>query len=342
MRAAVYRERGVVRIEERSVPVPGSEEVVVEVSHCGICGTDVHLALEGWGRRGSVLGHEWSGRIARVGADVSGWTAGDRVVGVPQRSCGACRWCRAERPSLCEARPGAGVGETPDGAFAPYVRAHASQLVRVPGGLPLRAAALAEPLAVALHALNRAGVRPGMRALVTGAGPLGLLVIAALRAHGVDDVIASEPAPARRERAGQVGATACVAPEALAAPRLPFQLAEAPVDVALECSGSPAAMESALAQLGRGGTLVLVGTGLRRPSFDHNRILLNELVVTGAFNYDAGGFAAALELLTLGSLPVDLLTEPDDIGLDAIPQALERLARGEIAGKVLVAPGGRT
>jgi threonine dehydrogenase-like Zn-dependent dehydrogenase len=164
------------------------------------------------------------------------------------------------------------------------------------------------------------------------------LIIAALRARGVDDVVVSEPAAQRRARALDVGAARAAHPDELEVQRLPFRLVESPVDVVFECSGRPAAMESGLTQLKRAGTLVLVGTGLARPTFDHNRILLNELVVTGAFNYDAGGFDEALRLLESGALPVERLIEPEDVPLGGMLEALFELEHGVRAAKVMVAP----
>ncbi len=338
MRAAVYRARREIAVEERPVPEPGPDEVLIEVSHCGICGTDLHMVLEGMGRPDSVGGHEYAGRIAAVGSQVHDWRPGDAVVGGPRPACGRCAACEARRPSLCASR-GSADGGGFEGAFAEYVRVLAAQLFRVPDGLPLRVAALAEPLAVALHAITRSGAEPGARVLVTGAGPIGLLVVAALRAEGIDDVSVSEPAPARRERAAGVGAAAVKGPDDFESRVMPFDVVEAPFDVAIECSGNPGAMESALGQLGRGGTLVLVGTGIRRPKLDHNRILLNELVVTGAYEYDADGIGNALALLAGGRLPTHLLIEPEDVPLEGLFAALEALEAGARGGKVMVAPG---
>jgi (R,R)-butanediol dehydrogenase/meso-butanediol dehydrogenase/diacetyl reductase len=197
---------------------------------------------------------------------------------------------------------------------------------------------LTEPLAVAMHAITRSGVGPGDRVLVTGAGPIGLLAIAALRARRVDDVVVSEPAPTRRERALAVGASLVVTPAQLEVPAMPMDLVGDPFGAVLECSGRADAMETGLGQLGRGGRLVLVGTGMHSPRLDNNRILLNELTVTGAYNYDGGGFTAALELLASGALPVDLLIEPEDVPLSGLLEAMQKLAGAELAGKVLVVP----
>jgi 2-desacetyl-2-hydroxyethyl bacteriochlorophyllide A dehydrogenase len=337
MRAAVYREKGSVVVEQRPVPAPRPDEVLLRVSHCGICGTDLHLMLDGWGPPNHIGGHEWSGRIVALGSEVRGWEIGAPVVGGPIAGCGACEACLAHRPSLC-ARVGAVGADEFQGAFAQYLCTRASQLRRVPDGLALREAALAEPLAVALHGITLSGIAPGRRALVTGAGPIGMLTLAALRARGISDVTVSEPAAVRRALASRVGATRVLAPDALVVPRMPFEFQASGFHAAFECSGRPEAVESALAQLVRGGTLVLVGTGMKRPKLDANRVILGELTVTGSYNYDENGFDAALELLASGKLPTGLLLEHGDVELDGLLSAMQRLAAGEIGGKVLVAP----
>jgi len=323
-------------VEDLPAPVPGPGEVLVRIEHCGVCGTDLHFVVEGWSTPGRVHGHEWSGRVVELGPGVTQWSVGDLVVGGPLR-CGNCRYCTTGRSALCEERSGDIGGGL--GAFAELHVAHAKALHAVPEGLPARAAALTEPLAVSLHAVTLSGARPGHRVLVTGAGPIGMFALAALAAQGVDDVTVSEPSPLRRQRALDVGAARAVAPEDLPPiPDMPADVVDDPYDVVLECSGNPRAFETGLALLGRAGTLVLVGTGLQRPRLDSLRVLLNELVVTGAYEYDDNGFAAALDLLASGALPIDALVEPEDVGLDGLLDAMLAAARGEAAGKVLVSP----
>ena len=338
MHAAVYRAARQLSIERRPVPEPGEGEVLLRVSHCGVCGSDLHFVLDGWGRPDSIGGHEFSGHVVRVGPGVLRFRVGDAVVALPEAACGRCEFCLDHRPALCSGRGTAGVSPF-QGAFAEYVRAGVRQIVPVPDGLSTREAALAEPLAVALHAISRSGIRPGESALVTGAGPIGMLVLAALRARGVGDVWVSEPSPVRRDLAVRVGATRAVLPDELPFPSMPFELVEDARHVAFECSGRPRAFASALAQLRRGGTLVVVGTGMEKPNLDPNRVLLNELTVTGAYNYDENGLGDALELLASGGLPTGLLIEPEDVPLSGLLEAMERLEAGRIGGKVLVAPG---
>jgi len=336
MLAAVYAGDGALTVDAVAVPEIGPGKVLVEISHCGVCGTDLHLVHERIARPGTVLGHEWAGTIAAVGDGVTGWAVGDRVVCGPVPGCGACRACRMRRPSVCLRRPPVDHLSF-RGAFARYVQADAARLLRVPDGLSLRHAALTEPVAIAIHAVNLSGVTPEDRVLVTGAGPVGMLILAVLRARGVHDVVVSEPAAARRVRALEVGAAAVIVPEDLPVPEMGRPVA-APFSVAFECSGHASACESALDQLDFAGTFVFVGTGHRPPRVNHNRVIILELSLLGAYNYDPEGWQPALDLLASGALPVELLIHAEDVLLDGLGDAMDRLAAGDIPAKVMVRP----
>jgi threonine dehydrogenase-like Zn-dependent dehydrogenase len=308
----------------------------VAVSHCGICGTDLHLVLERYARVGAVLGHEWSGTVSAVGDGVDPARVSARVVANPTPGCGECRACARGRPSVCLRR------DVPDllgfrGAFCEYVVVDAARLLTIPASLPIRAAALTEPTAIALHTCILSGVTPDDRVLITGGGPVGLLMLAVLQARGVGDITVSEPAAARRAKARELGAARVVSPEEI--PRAPMgRPVDAPYTIAFECSGRASAAEAALDQLDYAGTLVFVGTGHELPRVNHNRVIVLELSIIGAYNYDVDGFAGALSLLDSGKLPLDLLIEPNDIGLGDVLGTMQRLARGELPGKVMVAP----
>jgi len=339
MPAAVFQGLRDVTVEEVPVRQPGPGEVVIEVSHCGICGSDLHFLLEWGGKQGAIEGHEYSGRIAAIGEGVTGWEIGDAVVDGPSERCGRCEYCLANRPFLCVERARVAMDDTGwQGAFARYTRVSAGDLLRVPEGLSLRHAALTEPLAVALHGITRAGgARPGTRWLVTGGGPIGYLSVAALKAYGIDDVVVSEPHEKRRALCERLGART-VLPDELERPAMPHDLVAEPFDAVLECSGNRQAMEAGLAQLKRGGTLVFVGAGIHAPRIDNNRVLLNELVITGAYIYDHDGFPRALELLASGKMPNDVLLEGDDVPLDGLLDAAIGLGNGDLAAKVMVVP----
>jgi 2-desacetyl-2-hydroxyethyl bacteriochlorophyllide A dehydrogenase len=232
---------------------------------------------------------------------------------------------------------------TPDfvgyrGAFCEYKTVAADNLIRIPDSLPTRVAALAEPMAITLHALQLADVDPTDRVLVTGAGPVGLLLVAVLRAHGVSDVTVSEPSAVRRQQALAVGATRVVTPDSLEPPPMALPVAE-PYAVVFECSGHASALEAGLGQLDYAGTLVVVGTGFEPPKVNQNRMIIFELEIIGAYNYNDEGFAPAVDLLDGGRLPFDALIEPDNIALSDVMVTMERLAQGDIPSKVMVQPG---
>jgi (R,R)-butanediol dehydrogenase / meso-butanediol dehydrogenase / diacetyl reductase len=331
LNVAVYRGEGAVPVE--SFPIPSLDnphDVLVEVAFCGICGTDLHAIVEasglfGWGAPGFIGGHEWSGRVVAVGGAVTSRQVGDRVT-ARSSECGSCPTCRAGRPSLCRVRK----PDDGQGAFSQYLRRHEDSLETVPQELDLRAAALTEPLAVALHAVTRSTAKAGQRVLVTGAGPIGTLTVVALHIRGIDDVTASEPNPLRRAIAERLGAKV-LAPEELSNGENRF-------DVAIETSGNPLAATAGLECLVPGGFLVLVGVISLPTNLNVIRILTDEITVTGSALYDEGGIEEAVALLAAGQVPVDVLVEPKDITLEEVADACAKLASGHLAGKVMVAP----
>lgn len=337
MMAAVYKGSRTIEVERVEVPRMGPADVLLEVSHCGICGSDLHTLMEDWGTPDSIAGHEYSGVVVAVGSDAGDWSVGDRAVGGPGPGCGHCPSCLAGATNLCTSKAKSGIDPFV-GAFAEYKVVATDSLYRIPESLDLRTAALTEPVAVALRGVTRSGAGERTRALVTGGGPIGLLTVAVLRAIGVSDITVSEPAAPRRGLAARVGATEVIEPEELTTPPLPMDLADRPFGVAFECSGRPDAMEKALDNLDRSGTLLLSGTGMKRPRFDTNRIILNELNITGTVEYTGDDYRRAIDLLAEGHLPTDILIEAEDRPLIGVQLALEMLVRGELAGKVMVDP----
>jgi (R,R)-butanediol dehydrogenase/meso-butanediol dehydrogenase/diacetyl reductase len=341
MRAAVIDGPAALTVRELATPQPSAGEVLLRIEYCGICGTDLHSVLDGWSPPGSIVGHEWSGRVVAVGDDVTSVAPGDLVVGGAPW-CGTCEWCVAGRPALCVADPLRSADELHPGGFAEFRVAAADSLCAVPRALSARTAALAEPLAVALHGLTLADLpsdASGVRALVSGAGPLGLLVIAALIERGVTDMTVSEPSAGRRAQALIVGAAHAVSPSDLPeVPASPTDCREDGFTVSIETSGAAAAIGTALGLLRPTGRLVLLGTNSMSVRVDPLRILLNELVMTGAYCYDATGIVDAVDLLASGRLPIDALLSPDDVGLDDLLDTMHRLHSGDLCTKALVRP----
>jgi L-iditol 2-dehydrogenase len=238
-----------VDLEPREVPEPGQGELKVRVEASGLCGTDLHIASGEYppARPGVTLGHEFSGTVVEVGEGVDAFAEGDRIVVDPNIPCRVCRYCHDGRPHLCE-NPEA-IGVTRSGGLADFALLPAPQAYRVPDGLPSEAAALTEPLACALHAVDLGALRPGERALVLGAGPIGILCSMLLVAAGASEVLVSEPNPDRRERIRRLGAE----------PVQPESVSEAIADRVFECVGRPETMRAAVEAARAGGTVMWVG-----------------------------------------------------------------------------------
>jgi L-iditol 2-dehydrogenase len=238
-----------IEVESRAVPSPGPGELKVRVEASGLCGTDLHIAAGEYpfASPGVTLGHEFSGTVVEAGPEVGGFEAGDRIVVDPNIPCRVCRYCHDSRPHLCK-NPQA-LGITRDGGLSEFALLPAPQAYLVPENLPSEAAALAEPLACALHAVDLGGLRPGERALVVGAGPIGILCSMLLVAAGASEVLVSEPNPERRGRIRRVGAE----------PVDPESVSEAMADRVFECVGRPETMRAALDAARPGGTVMWVG-----------------------------------------------------------------------------------
>jgi (R,R)-butanediol dehydrogenase / meso-butanediol dehydrogenase / diacetyl reductase len=270
MKAARFHAREDVRIDDLPEPETHEGTVKIKVDWCGICGTDLHEYLEGpiftpaeaphplTGERNPVqLGHEFAGQVTEVGRGVTGLAEGDAVAVEPTLFCGDCAECRAGLTNLCRSLGFHGLSGG-GGGFAEYTVVPAS-MVRPLGRVPTDLGALVEPLAVGLHAVRKSGVRIGESAVVFGAGPIGLATITMLRAAGVTKVISVEVAQARKQLAEQAGASVVIdgtredvvdAIRAAAGGLGP--------DVAFECAGIPAVLNTALHAVKRTGTVVNV------------------------------------------------------------------------------------
>ena len=189
----------------RTLPAPQPGELLLEVGASGLCGTDLHIAAGEYplAKSGVVLGHEYAGTVIEVGPGTPVFSVGDRVVVDPNIPCRMCTACREARPHLC-ANPQT-LGVTIDGGLGTHSIVPADRAYRLPDSLPMAAAALTEPLACVVHAVDRAGLEPGHSALVIGAGPIGLLTASLLKAAGASSVCVSEPNERRRALAPAFG-----------------------------------------------------------------------------------------------------------------------------------------
>jgi threonine dehydrogenase-like Zn-dependent dehydrogenase len=203
MRAGTYLAPHRVALASRPIPDPGPGEVRVRVRACGLCGSDLHVVHSTTPllAPGTIMGHEIAGTVDALGQGVDSYSAGEAVVIEPLRTCGICEWCRIGRESICPSMQLYGINA--DGGFADYITVPARRLFRIPSDLPFHLAALAEPIAVAVHGLRMGRFRKDSRVLVLGAGTIGLAVTAVARMWGAGEILltARHPHQARLGRA---------------------------------------------------------------------------------------------------------------------------------------------
>lgn len=288
------------RVEELEAPEPGPGQALVAVRYGGVCGSDLHYWRHGGVgdfrlKEPMLLGHEVVGTVVSYGDGASGPVAGTAVAVHPATPCGVCPECADGRRNVCrDTRYLGSAARFPhvQGGFAAQVAVPAEQLRPLPPGLELRRAALAEPLSVALHAVRRAGDVRGRHVLVTGAGPIGCLVVAAAKAAGAAHVTVTDLLPAALAYASAAGADTLVRADDPDDPGWPSE-----VDIAVEASGVAAGLDTCLRLVRRGGVLVQLGMLPPGPSpFAGNLVVSREIELRGAFRFD-GEFDEALALL---------------------------------------------
>lgn len=320
MRASVLTAVGRLEVQERPVPTPAADEVLVRAAAVGVCGSDVHWYREGhigdlWLDGPLILGHECGGRIAAVGSAVDPDRIGQRVSIEPQRPCRRCAQCSAGRYNLCLRIEFYGTPPI-DGAFCDYVTIQHEFAFPVPEVMSDDAAALLEPLSVAIASLRKASVGAGSRLLIAGAGPIGVITAQAARAFGAAEVIVTDPVAARRDRALRYGASSVLDPVADDVATLGLD-----VDAFIDASGAPPAVTSGINAVRPAGAVVLVGMGSAVMPLPVSTLQNREITVTGIFRY-VDTWPTAIHLVTSGLVDLDsLVTGRYD--LDHVQEALD-------------------
>jgi threonine 3-dehydrogenase len=275
-------------LELQDVPVPtiGINDVLIRVHKTGICGTDLHI--ESWDPWAAgaivpplVVGHEFVGDIVEVGANVYDFQPGDLVSGEGHVVCGVCRHCLAGRRHLCAHSIGLGVGR--DGAFAEFVSLPVTNVWHHWPGIDEEVAAIFDPFGNAVHTALAFPVL-GEDVLVSGAGPIGLMATAVVRHAGARHIVVSEPNAYRRELAARMGATIAIDPvdRSLSDVFAELDMVEG-FDVALEMSGNPAALRSAIDNMAHGGGVAILGIPSQEINLDVNAIVFKMLTLRGIY-----------------------------------------------------------
>jgi threonine dehydrogenase-like Zn-dependent dehydrogenase len=338
MRAAVLREGRMVCRDDVPDPVPGPGKVLVGVRSCGICGSDLHFAKHGAAvlslseemadslgggmnvdlSHDIFMGHEFSAEVLEAGPDTDTYPAGTLVTSIPVLISG-----QHVEPIV--------YSNNTLGGYAERMLLSAPLLLPIPNGLDPRHAALTEPMAVGLHAVNKSGVQPGETALVLGCGPIGIAVIANLRARGVETIVAADFSPKRREVATIMGAHQVLDP----AQGSPFDTVTPAV--VFEAVGVPGIIDDVMRRAGHGTRLVVVGVCMQPDTVHPFFAIAKEINVQFVLAYGPNEFADSLRAIAEGGIDVAPVIT-GDVGLEDVGAAFDDLADPQRHCKILVAP----
>lgn len=339
MKSAVFYGKHDMRIEEYPIPEPGDQEVLIKVKACGICGTDVHIYE---GDKGAaevtpptILGHEFSGIVAKVGSRVKKYRAGDRVCVDPNCYCGTCDYCRNGIAHFCEHM--IGYGTTVNGGFAEYCAVKESQVYRLGENTTFEQGAMAEPVACCIHGMDMCDVRPGSQVVVIGGGMIGLLMLQLAKLAGASRVALLEPVEKKRKMAQKLGADVCIDPLTENAEEKLKEAGMNWIHTVIECAGRTSTMEQAIELAGKKGTVMMFG--LTRPddviAVKPFRIFQKELTLRASY-INPYTQKRALELIDSGRLDVQSMI-CGTAGLEKLEEILKTPAlRAE--GKYIISP----
>ena len=331
MKRALLKDSKKLVIEDVPEPTIDDNEVLIKIKYCGICGSDLHIYLEGLPLG---LGHEFSGDIVKTGPDVERWEIGDRVTVKLQNPCGECYWCRREETGLCDTMYQRSTGSRVTG-FATFTKANHHNLYRL-DDMSYEEGAMVEPTTIALHAVNLSGMKSGDSIAVLGLGPIGQLVARLSRAVGVKTIIATELSPSRRELAKNV-VDEVIDPTMVDPVDRVFELTNRlGADIVFECAGVIETTQDSIAVAKKGGTIVIPGMCFESVETSIIDIVLKGLTIKGSMTYNEGEFSAAYELIKKKKIDVESVIT-SIMPLDDINEAFTKAFRGE-GGKILIAP----
>ena len=329
MKSIIYSGAQDVRVEEKSLPEIAPGEVLIKVAHVGVCGSDMNIyqGVHPRAKAPLVMGHEFSGTIV---AGHPTLPKGTPVTVYPLLSCGHCEPCLNGYAHVCNTLKLIGIDC--DGAMAEYVKVPVDKVMELPKTLSLKLGAFLEPLAVGVHAVRRSGYKPGDRAVVFGAGPIGLCVASCLKYFGAQ-VIVVEANPYRLEVAKKLGCTTIDAGHESISDKVKEYTGGINADFAFDCAAHPSVQIHLMDVLKVQGTAVIVGSYKKPPEVDLLKVEFKELTMIGIRVYERRDFEIATEMLQSGAIDFELmLTEASP---DAAPEVFQGLLKGGNTIKML-------
>jgi 2-desacetyl-2-hydroxyethyl bacteriochlorophyllide A dehydrogenase len=340
MRAAVFREMSKpLVIETLPDPEPGPHDIVLKVKNCGICGSDLHMTEPTSIMPlapGSVMGHEFAGEVVAIGKAVTHlWKSGDRVAGFPFICCGDHTPCInfGIGRGACAKGMSIGLGQN-HGGYAEFVKIGSGGGFRLPDSVSFREGAMVEPLAVGLHAVDKAKMERGATVVVIGAGPVGLATMLWAKFLGARHVIVSEKAETRRKMAARFGATDAIDPGQPLTPQVEKIAGHGP-DIIFECVGAPGMLAAAMMDAPRFCRIVVAGVCQQPDTIMPLIGIMKELEVQFVLAYRAADFDYVIAMIASDRIDVDHMVT-DIVGFDELPAAFEALRRPTHQCKVML------
>jgi len=337
MRQAVMNAPGEILFGDVEAPVPGRGQVRIRVQRIGVCGSDIHVfhGKHPFVTYPLVQGHEYAGVIESIGEGVEGVAIGDKVTATPQEVCGVCSPCRRGQYNACEELKVRGF-QAPGCAQDLFVT-EADKLVKLPDGFTFEQGAFVEPVAVAAHSTGRAGDMAGRNVVVSGAGTIGNFVAQACKCRGAARVLITDISDFRLDVARQVGigASCNVAKEPLGE-AVKREFGADGFDLAVEVAGVEESLSSLVAEIGKGGTVLIVGVYGEKPRVDMSVVCEHELDVKGSMMYRHEDWVQAVEWIASGGVVTEPLVSKH-FAFEAYPEAYAFIdAEGERSMKVMV------
>jgi (R,R)-butanediol dehydrogenase/meso-butanediol dehydrogenase/diacetyl reductase len=333
VKAAVFKKlKSPLVVETIADPTPGEGEVVVEVCRCGICGSDLHITEDPifGAQSGTVLGHEYSGRVMAVGKGITRTKVGDHVAVFPVHGCGKCATCLAGIPAWCSQM------RIDGGGYGQYSLAEEHQLIRLPKTMSLEDGALIEPMAVSLHGVALAKPQPGARVLIIGAGPIGLAAAYWSKHMGAGRIAVTAGSNRRAELALKMGATHFIDP-ANASPEAVNAALGGPPDIVYEAVGKVGLIQKAIEYVKVRGTVIVLGLCTPPDTFMPFQFVSKEVTLQASAFYEVREFEVAADVLDKDpETPRAMVT--DIVDLTNMPAMFEALRHRSTQCKVLVDP----
>ena len=348
MKTAVLKGIKEIKLEERPVPEIGPDDILVKVAYCGICGSDVSAFQKGMYSPGTIMGHEFTATVAKVGQNISEFEVGDAVAVFPnQLPCHECYYCNIGRTTLCISpkAPTIGLNPSMDGAFAEYVKVTypTIRLFKVPVDVSLKDAALCQPAGVALHSIRKSSFSAGSRVTIIGCGPIGLLTVACLKWGGAGQITVIEKSNARMKLALEMGANEALNPDDfedildLQSRVLELNEGLGP-QLIFECAGTPQTFQTAIRLIRRGGEVILSSIINGDAPVSPLLIAVNEITIRGIYGMATNDFKLAIEALKNKQIQINQLISDTILLEDIVEKGFNQLLSAPEKIKILVKP----